>query len=77
MHGQITPRQWRLNAKLSLCAAAGLVGVTGRNPARTWQRWERGDTNPPVKIVAKVEELSQGRVKAADWVFIKKPGTRH
>lgn len=64
----MTPEAWRLDSKISLAAAAALVGLTGRNPARTWRRWEVGLRRPPLRVVAKIEELSSGAVRAADWV---------
>jgi hypothetical protein len=52
---------WRVAAGLSLARAARVAGVAGKNPARTWHRWETGEREPPVSVIAAVEELSNGR----------------
>ncbi|WP_061930186.1 helix-turn-helix transcriptional regulator [Aureimonas sp. AU22] len=66
----MTPRQWRTAIKLTLEEAAAAVGISGKNPARTWQRWEVGERAPPATVVARVEKLSDSRVKASDWPSI-------
>lgn len=63
----MTPRAWRKSNKMSQAEAADAVGVRGRNPARTWQRWESGECSPPVIVMAKIEKLSGGRVTLASW----------
>jgi len=63
----MSPRQWRTATKLTLEEAAAAVGIRGKNPARTWQRWEVGDRAPPHLVVATVAKLSEGRVTIANW----------
>ena len=64
------PIDWRKQAGLSQESAAKLVGVMGKNPARTWQRWEIGEREPPVSVIAKIEALSDGAVAARDWLDV-------
>jgi transcriptional regulator with XRE-family HTH domain len=64
------PIDWRKQAGLSQESAAKLVGVSGKNPARTWQRWEIGEREPPVSVIAKIETLSDGNVSARDWLEV-------
>ena len=62
-----SPSVWRKSQKLSLAKAAALVGVTGRNPARAWQRWETGKREPPLSVVLKTELATGGVVTAEAW----------
>lgn len=66
-----TPLAWRLSIDISQAEAATRVGVKGRNPARTWQRWERGEATPPIHVVVAVEVLSFGQVTAASWMKVR------
>ncbi len=65
------PRKWRVAHGFSQAAIASRLGVKGRNPARTWQRWERGEAAPPVSIIVNVEKISRGEVTAADWLTVR------
>lgn len=67
----MTPYEWRTKSRLSLAAAAELIGHKGQNPARTWQRWEVGERKCPADIIAKVEIASSGKVTAAAWAFVR------
>lgn len=67
----ITPRSWRKSQGLSLAAAAAICGVSGKNPARTWQRWETGEREPSIKAIAAVEQASCGQVKVCSWNVIR------
>lgn len=64
----MSPEEWRAGRRLSQDALAKLLGIAGKNPARTWQRWESGIRQPPLSIIVKVEALSDGKVTAASWV---------
>lgn len=68
---QITPRSWRIDQKLTLERAALLVGVRGKNPARTWQRWETGELEPPLDIVSAVSRVSGGTVNLESWRAVR------
>lgn len=45
-----------------------MLGIGGKNPSRTWQRYETGASQPPLSIVAKVEMISEGQVTTASWM---------
>jgi len=67
----ILPSQWRAQSKLTMAAAAELVGIRGKNPARTWQRWEAGEREPPVAVMLKIEGLSDRQVDLSSWVAVR------
>jgi transcriptional regulator with XRE-family HTH domain len=66
-----SPAVWRQSEKLSMAAVAGSVGVAGKNPARTWHRWESGELEPPLRVIALIEETSKGKVPMAEWVKVR------
>lgn len=68
----LSPRDWRQSQKLSLEAAAVRLGVSGKNPARTWQRWETGQHAAPLEVIIAVEQMSGGRVTPASWAQIRR-----
>lgn len=68
MNKSILPAQWRAQRNLSMAAVAEIIGLSGKNPARTWQRWENGEREPPLAIILKIEGLSGGQVTTASWV---------
>lgn len=72
----MSPEEWRRECGLSQEALARLLGISGKNPARTWQRWEIGDREPPLTVVEKIEALSDGRVNTAAWVKLQKQKAR-
>src|SRR3954465_10197713 len=67
-----TPAEWRNYRKLSLAAAARLAGVTGKNPARTRQRWERGEREPTMAAIIAIERASQGAVTLGSWMRVRR-----
>lgn len=62
------PIEWRAKAGLSQEAVARALGLGGRNPARTWSRYERGERQPRAEMIAAVEKLTRGKVTATSWV---------
>lgn len=64
----MNPREWRIAEKLTLAQVAASVGVSGKNPASTYLRWETGRVRCPLSVIAKLERLSGGKVALADWV---------
>ena len=54
-----------------MSAVAKQLNIVGRNPARTWQRYETGERNPPLGIVVKVEAMSEGLVTSASWLQVQ------
>lgn len=67
----VSPKRWRQSKNLSLAAAARLVGVAGKNPASTWQRWENGANCPPLDVVEKIEVISDGVVTVRSWLSVR------
>ena len=64
----MNPKAWRIEQKLSLAAIAAKVGLSGKNPAATYRRWEVGASYCPDAIVVQMERLTEGRVTADDWL---------
>ncbi|TXM71468.1 helix-turn-helix transcriptional regulator [Methylobacterium sp. WL69] len=71
MTNHITPRAWRLSNGLSQSEIARRLGITGKNPARTWQRWETGKARPPINVVVAVEQMSAQQVDARSWLAVE------
>lgn len=67
----MSPEQWRKANNLSQDAVARMIGLTGKNPARTWQRWESGERQPPLTVIAKIEVLSDGAVNTTSWIKLR------
>lgn len=61
------PKSWRVDAGLSLAAVAARAGIVGKNPMRTYGRYERGEQPCPAEVVEAVRALSDGRVSAETW----------
>lgn len=61
------PKEWRCEIGLSQDRIARQIGIEGKNPSRTWQRWESGERPPPIRIVVAVERMSEGKVTAESW----------
>ena len=61
------PIEWRTKAGLSQEHVAKCLGLTGKNPARTWSRYERGERQPRADVIAAVEKMSRGKVSASSW----------
>jgi len=67
----MSPEEWRLSNGWSQAFIAQALGLTGRNPARTWQRWESGERQPPLRVIRKVEVLSDGKVTMLSWIALR------
>lgn len=67
----LSPRAWRTDASLSMTTVAEMLGLAGKNPARTYQRWEKGALTPPLWVIQKVEKFSGGRVTVASWAALE------
>lgn len=66
----MNPREWRIAEKLTLADMAAHVGLSGKNPASTYLRWETGKSRCPLVVVHVVERISEGRVTLADWIAL-------
>lgn len=58
------PQSWRESQGLSQAALAKRAGIGGVNPARTYARYETGESMAPAGIIAAIEKLSVGAVDA-------------
>lgn len=61
------PKSWRQEAGLSLAHVAAHAGIAGANPARTYDRYEKGEQACPATVIERVRELSAGAVGAESW----------
>lgn len=72
----MSPHDWRVGAELTQASVAKLLGIAGRNPASTWQKWEAGKLQPPLRVIQAVERLSRGKVCLDDWIALQ-PAPKH
>lgn len=63
----MTPKEYRLKKGWTQDEVARKLGLEGENARRTYQRYEDGSRDAPTAIVAAFEQMSRGRVRAADW----------
>ena len=68
---QITPKRWRQHRNMSMAGMAAMLGIGGKNPARTWQRYETGAIEPPLSLVARLEMISEGKVTTSAWLSVR------
>jgi transcriptional regulator with XRE-family HTH domain len=61
------PKSWRTAQGLSLADLAKKAGISGNNPARTYDRYERGEQACPAEVVEVVKTTSGGAVNAESW----------
>jgi predicted transcriptional regulator len=54
-----------------MASIASMLGIVGKNPSRTWQRYETGEREPPLEIIAKLEMISDGAVSTSSWMQIR------
>jgi transcriptional regulator with XRE-family HTH domain len=73
-------RDWRIDAQISLRELAEKLGITGANPARNVQRYEKGFATMPSELIFRLEQLTDGQVTAQDmhevrleWLRAHKP----
>jgi transcriptional regulator with XRE-family HTH domain len=60
----LDPKSWRVEAGLTLAAVAANAGIGGANPAKTYSRYETGESPCPATVVEAVRTLSGGLVGA-------------
>jgi len=65
------PKTWRLEAGLSLSTVAKQAGIAGANPARTYDRYERGESVCPADVIERVRAMSDGKVDAESWQSVR------
>ncbi|WP_332304682.1 helix-turn-helix domain-containing protein [Rhizobium sp. GR12] len=67
-----SPKSWRQQQKMTMAGVASMLGIKGKNPSRTWQRYETGEREPPVAVMAKLETISEGQVTTTAWMYARK-----
>lgn len=65
------PKTWRQEAGLSLAQVAARADIAGVNPARTYDRYEKGEQACPAPVVEVVRTLSAGKVDAESWQTVR------
>jgi len=63
----MTLEQFRRDKNLTLDGLAELLGIQGRNRARTAQRYTRHERIPPWPMMRLIEEKTDGSVTRADF----------
>lgn len=48
-----------------------MLGIGGKNPSRTWQRYETGEREPPISVIARLEIISEGAVTTSSWMLVR------
>jgi transcriptional regulator with XRE-family HTH domain len=57
-----TLEEYRKNLNISYLALAGLLGITGNNPARTVERWCKGVRKPEPANMRRIIKRTNGSV---------------
>jgi predicted transcriptional regulator len=65
------PKVWREEAGHSLATVARACGIEGKNPAKTYSRYETGECPAPAGVVEAVREMSRGRVTAESFHHVR------
>jgi transcriptional regulator with XRE-family HTH domain len=58
------PKTWREQAGLSCADVARRCGIAGKNPTKTYSRYETGESPAPALVIEAVRKLSAGKVDA-------------
>jgi DNA-binding transcriptional regulator YdaS (Cro superfamily) len=69
----MTLASWRTSQdpKLTLAAAAQLLGIGGSNPARTYQRYETGENAVDARLAGEIVRRTDGAVTYEDLANIR------
>ena len=65
------PYCYRRDLNLTLADMALKVGLSGKNPAHVWSRYEKGQTGCPVPLQLHVEQLTEGAITPHDWAHVR------
>src|SRR3569833_1561666 len=68
MRSLLLPSEWRLRTGLSLAAMARALAIPGKNPTRTYQRYETGERQPPLRLIEQVRLMSRDAVTNTSWI---------
>lgn len=63
----LEPRSWRLREGLTVAEMARRAGISGKNPVRTYGRYETGEQPCPPEVIERVREITGGEVGAEGW----------
>ena len=58
---------WRLAHEYSYAAAARRLGLRGKNPGRTYQRYENGERLPAPDVMRRIVAATNGTVQPNDF----------
>lgn len=61
------PKAWRTEAGLSLAHVAEACGIAGKNPSKTYSRYETGENKCPTEVIEAVRKLSSEAVGPDSW----------
>ncbi|MNE65612.1 hypothetical protein D3C80_1611070 [compost metagenome] len=56
---------------MTMAGVATMLGIGGKNPSRTWQRYETGEREPPISIIARLEMISERSVTTTSWMLVR------
>lgn len=59
-------KEWRLTRNMTLAEAAATLGMPGKNPSRTYQRYESGEKRPDAPLVEAIIAMTGGAVTVED-----------
>lgn len=62
---------WRKSQQKTLAEVANLLGIRDANPARTIQRFERGERRPSAVLIGRIEDVTGGSVTAQDMHLVR------
>lgn len=63
----LDPRAWRACKKYSLADMAKAAGIQGKNPLRTYSRYESGQHPCPSQVIENIRKFSNGEIGAEAW----------
>ena len=69
LHRDARALAWRLEQGLSQEAAAAPLGYH----QASWSGWETGDKTPPLEVAARLELLTEGRVRVEHFGYDPEP----
>ena len=67
----MTLKIWRKKRGITLSDAAQKCGLGGHNPARTFQRYETGESGCSLEVVIRIEAMTDGVVTLEDMRNIR------
>lgn len=71
MISHLTPLEWRRLRGCTKEFVAARTPIAGKNPSRTYDRYERGENPCPADVIEAVRQLSGGAVGAEGWQKVR------